>query len=730
MPTDQRRQELRGRELSFLFILLLSLAFQPVLGQKVFNGQKLLLTKASREVNAAQELMEKNQYEEALKHLNTALDVSKGKDDLEIFSLKGICEYQLGRMPQAVEQLSYAVSKVNSKEALPPKTPEAVLTALLYRAKAREAQKDLPTAIKDLQLLATAAHVPLKSKAYEQWSRHLSELDRGGNQDKAELLVAKAVEVDPKNAEALVFQAQLAIYERGYEEAVGSLEKAIGLEADPVAKAKYQSMLAVCKYRLGKEEEALAIFKDAVENAPESTKWQVYQQQANLVILNKLYDPAILEQAKLWANRAAILSEDCSNQITFAYMQALNNELGKAKETLKPVADCENATLKMSKAQLSSWISNLEKAAQQKVKVKAYGAGSWYYWGGIKAGLAEGKGKALSKDYLYEVSNGTFVNGTLVSGTLTNVSDGWTYSGAFSNGTISGTGKMTYAGGDVFSGKFVGNKPQGKGKWVYTDGSTYEGEVVNGTPKGLGKYLSKEGNGYEGSFKDGKPHGKGFLLQAGKKEAAEFTDGERNDAAYLAKVKAEQEKLAQEKQQAQALAAQRLKEEELAKAEKRQNSGKILGKTLALAGGALALTKAVDLGMSAEDATGLGAALVADVLTDGEAGALHSTLTTMNAANGNLSNPLGGNSAAAKSSSPGAAGEANDCGCSNDPVANKYKTMTVNGEDAQVNSVCAMIAYYDCMARNCSPANRAEWQKRADANRQVLKQMTGRTTCN
>lgn len=677
---------------------------------------QLLLSKSAKEVKKAEELISKEQYEDALKSLNTALELSKGKDDYLVFYLKGYCEYNLQRLPQAIEQFNFALSKINSKDALPVKTEEHITNSLFYRATAYDDLKDYTSAINDWQLLASVKDKPiLKSKAYENWAKDFYTLDKEANLEKAELLIAKAIEVDEKNATALVFQAELAMSERGYEEAIASLEKAILVETDAFARASSKSMLALCKYRIGNRDEALAIFKEAVENAPESTKWKIYQQQANLVIANHLYDPSILSQAKLWSNRAAILSEDCSNNITFAYVLALNNELVQAKEILKSITSCENNYLRMSKSELDTWINDLAKVEKQNVKVKAYGNNTWYYWGGIKAGMAEGAARALSRNFLYEIQDAKFLKGEMVSGTLKNVSDGWSYTGSFKGGVITGSGKITFADGETFTGRFASNQPNGKGKWEYTNGSSYEGDVINGTPDGVGKYQDKDGTAYEGQFQKGKPHGKGFLTVSGKKESVGFTNGERTDAAYIAQQKAERERLEQAKKENEALAMQRMKEEELAKAEKRNNTGKIIGKTLALAGGAVFLKQAMDLGMSTGAATELGAALVSDVLTDGKSNALGAALAAQS-----TGNPLAATSNAASTSQPGSGG---DCNCANSPLPQKYKRLADQKIDVQTNTMCAALALYECLAScpttkmNKGELNRMISTLRADINR-------------
>jgi hypothetical protein len=658
-----------------------------------------LFNKAAKDIKKAEEFIGKKQYEDAIKSLDLALDNSKGKDDYEVYYLKGFCQFQLKKYDQALEQFHFTLAKVNSKQVLPPKPDEFVLNGLLYRAKTYEALSDYASAIKDLQLLTTSKTKPeLRSEAYEKWSRDLYEMDRITNQDRAELIIAKAIEVDPKNASAHCYQAELAMNERGCEEAVGSIEKAIQLEADVFEKARYQSLLALCKYRLGKKEEALKIFKEAVETAPESTKWKIYQQHANLVILHHLYDPAMLSQAKLWSNRAAILSEECSNSITFAYMLALNNDLTQAKEVIGATPACQNPLLRLSKDSLATWLDDLVKSAKQNIKVKAYGNSSWYYWGNSKAGLAEGRGKAISKNFLYELNNGQFVKGELVSGTLTNVSEGWVYNGTFKGETIAGTGTITYPDGEKYTGKFLNNSPNGKGKWTYSDGSTYEGDVVNNVPEGNGKFLDKDGTAYEGQFKKGKPHGRGYLTVNGNREMAEFTEGTRTDAVFLARQKEAQQKAEENKKQQQALAMQRIKQEELAKAEKRKKTGKFIGKTLALAGGAYALKQASDLGMSDLDVTELGTALVTDLLTDGKENALMNTLAAKGASNP-LQNPLsnsmtGGQAAGATGTG---ATKGGDCGCASKEPQKSYKDLVVAKKDVQTNSWCAALGLYICI---------------------------------
>ncbi|MCW3073875.1 MAG: hypothetical protein JWP69_944 [Flaviaesturariibacter sp.] len=680
-----------------------------------------LFNKAAKDIKKAEDFISKKQYEDAIKSLEAALDNSKGKDDYEVYYLKGFCQYQLKKYDQALEQFNFTLAKVNSKQVLPSKPDEFVLNGLLYRARTYEALGDYTSAIKDLQLLTTGKTKPeLRSEAYEKWSRNFYEMDRIANQDRAELIIAKAIEVDPKNASALCYQAELAMNERGYEEAVNPIERAIQLETDVFEKARYQSLLALCKYRLGKKEEALKIFKEAVETAPESTKWKIYQQHANLVILHHLYDPSMLSQAKLWSNRAAILSEECSNSITFAYMLALNNDLTQAKEVIEATPTCQNPLLRLSKDSLGTWLDDLVKSAKQNIKVKAYGNSSWYYWGSSKAGLAEGRGKAISKNFLYELNNGQFVKGELVAGTLTNVSEGWVYNGTFKGETIAGNGTITYPDGEKYTGKFLNNLPNGKGKWTYSNGSTYEGDVVNNVPEGNGKFLGEDGTAYEGQFKKGKPHGRGYLTVNGNREMAEFTEGARTDAVFLARQKEAQQKAEENKREQQSLAMQRIKQEELAKAEKRKKTGKFIGKTLALAGGAYALKQASDLGMSDLDVTELGTALVTDLLTDGKENALMNTLAAKGASN--LQNPI--TNPATPGQPSGASGAAGaKCDCKNDPKSMGYLNKAKGGGDAQVMALYGQRACYEYILKTCPNGAQQQLAKQiADVTR-VINQM-------
>jgi tetratricopeptide (TPR) repeat protein len=674
----------------FLVIALFSLSL-PTSAQ--------LFSKTAKDMKKAQEFIEKKQYEDALKSLNTVLDNSKGKEDYEVFYLKGFCEYQLKRYPVAIEQFNFALAKVNAKQVLPPKTEQHILDALLYRALSFEELRNYLAAIHDLQLLTTNKGKPeLRSVAYEKWARDFYETDRIAHQDQCELIVAKAIEADPKNASAWAYQAELAMNERAYEEAAPSLEKAIGLQSDVFEKARYQSMLALCRYRQGKKDEALAIFRDAVNTAPESTKWRIYQQHANLVILHHLYDVTLLAQAKLWANRASILSEDCSNSITFAYMQALNNDLTGARETLAPIGKCQNPLLRLSTDSISNWINDLTRAAKLNTRVKGYGNNSWYYWGDAKAGLADGRGRALSKNFLFEIKDGRFAKGELQSGTLTNVSEAWRYTGTFRNEQMNGNGTIEYPDGEKYTGQFAQNLPHGRGKWVYANGSSYEGDVQQSVPDGNGKFLSKDGTAYEGHFKAGKPHGKGILSVNGNREAAEFTEGVRTDAAFIARQKAEQERLESEKKEKEALAMQRIRQEELAKAEKRKKTGKFIGKTLALAGGAVALKQASDLGMSDADVTELGTALVSDVFSDGKTNALASTLAAKT--NGfNNTNPLSTASAGAAGAAGAATGTVGSTGktaaeCDCRKVQSLQKYLTYKGTDGQLNALCGQRECY------------------------------------
>ncbi|TCJ12415.1 tetratricopeptide repeat protein [Flaviaesturariibacter flavus] len=700
-----------------------------------YPGSAQLFSKTAKDMKKAEELIGKKQYEEALGVLNTVLDNSKGKDDYEVYYLKGFCAYKLGRYPAAIEQFNFALAKVNARQVLPPRTEQHFLDALLYRAYTFEELKDYPAAIRDLQLLTTSKGKPeLRSLAYEKWARDFYETDRIAHQDKAELIVRKAVEVDPKNASAWAYQAELAMNERGYDEALPLLEKAVSLQADVFEKARYQSMLALCKYRLGKKEEALAIFKAAIDTAPESTKWRIYQQQANLVILHHLYDPALLAQAKVWANRAAILSEDCSNGITFAYMQALNNDLAGAQETLAPIGKCNNPLLRMSSDSLGAWVTDLSKAAKQNVKVKGYGSNSWYYWGEAKAGAAEGKGRAISRNFLYEVKDARFSKGELIAGTLTNRSEGWRYSGAFRNEQLNGNGTMEYPDGEKYTGTFSANQPQGKGKWLYANGDIYEGDVVASVPDGQGRFLSKDKTAYEGQFKAGKPHGKGFITVNGKREAAEFTDGQRTDAVFLARQKAERERLEAEKKAQEALAFQRIREEELAKAEKRKKTGKFIGKALALGGGAIALKQASDLGMSDADVTELGAALVSDVLTDGKSNALATTLTAKSASfnntgGGALTNPLAGGgtaggAAAGAGSGVGSTGKtAAECDCMKVAALQKY--LNYKGPDGQLSALCGQKACYEWVLQCQYGGNNPKLVQQINDVKKVIASMGG-----
>lgn len=619
-----------------IFLLLFTFAFISITEAQIFN-------KAARELKNANELIEKKKYEDALKSLSTALDLSKGKEDYEIFYRMGFCHYQLGNYDKALEQLNHAVSKVNAKEVLPLKTSLGVQLALLYRAKTFEIQKNYTAAIKDLQLLASVQDHPThKSLALLKWAEDLYLIDPLKNQDAAELIVKKAIETDKDNSAAYAFGGKLDMNEKDYESAikkfssaVASVDKKPAVDAEVTDKGIYISLLALATHKSGKLDESKSIFQKAIDAAPESTKWKIYQYQADLIIKNKAYHPDLISLAEQNAAKAAILLETCETKFTLAYTKVLANKLAEAAALAKDI-NCDNKLLNLTASNLKIWINELSNAKQIE-KLKVYGTQSgWYYMGGLTAGLANGKGKALSKNHLYEVENGVFVKGALVSGTLKNLEEGWEYTGSFLNGTLSGIGKKTADNGDVFSGKFLANKLNGQGKCFYADGSSYEGLLTHNKPNGIGTFKEKSGSIYQGSFKDGLPNGIGTLTVNGIKENVKFTNGERTDAAYLAKL----EKAKKDKIQREELAAKQLEQEQLAKAQKRNNFGKILGKSLTLAGGAVALKQASDLGMSSGDVTQLGSALLADVLTDNKDNHFANTLALKNASGGVASNSI------------------------------------------------------------------------------------------
>lgn len=620
-----------------IFLLLLTFTVVSIAADaQIFN-------KAARELKTSNELIEKKKYEDALKSLTIALDLSKGKEDYEIFYRMGFCHYQLSNYDKALEQLNHAVSKVNAKEVLPLKTSHSVQLALLYRAKTFETQKNYTAAIKDLQLLASVQDNPThKSLALLKWAEDLYAIDPQKNQDAAEVLANKSIETDKDNSAAYAFAGKLDMNEKDYENAikmfmlaVATVEKKSTVAAEVTDKASYTSLLALATHKNGKIEEAKILFQKAIDAAPESTKWKIYQYQADLIIKNKAYHPDLISLAEQNAAKAAILLETCETKFTLAYTKVLANKLNEAAALTKEI-NCDNSLLSMTASNLKLWINDLSNAKQIE-KLKVYGPlTGWYYLGGFTGGLANGKGKALSKNHLYEVENGVFAKGTLVSGTLKNLQEGWEYSGTFLSGTLSGNGKKSVDNGDVFSGKFAANKLNGQGKCWYADGSTYEGMLTDNKPNGIGTFKEKSGSIYQGSFKDGLPHGLGTFTVNGIKENVKFTNGERTDAAYLAQL----EQAKKEKIQRQELAAKQLEQEQLARAQKRNNFGKILGKSLTLAGGAVALKQASDLGMSSGDVTQLGTALLADVLTDNKDNHFANTLALKNASGGVAGNSI------------------------------------------------------------------------------------------
>ncbi len=632
-PISTLHIEIMGKKIILLLLTFIAINMAKA---QLFN-------KAARELKNANELIEKRKYEDALKSLALALDLSKGKEDYEIFYRIGFCHYQLGNYDKALEQLNHAVSKVNAKEVLPLKTNISVQLALLYRAKTFEMQKNYVAAIRDLQLLASVQDNPsYKSLALLKWAEDLFAIDPQKNQDAAEVLANKSIDTDKDNSAAYAFAGKLDMNEKDYENAikmfsfaVATVEKKSAIPAEVTDKASYTSLLALATHKHGKIDEAKNLFQKAIDAAPESTKWKIYQYQADLIIKNKAYHPDLISLAEQNAAKAAILLETCETKFTLAYTKVLANKLAEANALAKEVS-CDNNLLNMTSSNLKLWISDLSNAKQIE-KLKVYGAQSgWYYLGGFAGGLANGKGKALSKNHLYEVENGTFVKGILISGTLKNLQEGWEYNGSFMNGTLSGNGKKNVDNGDVFSGKFVANKLNGQGKCFYADGSTYEGLLTDNKPNGIGTFKEKSGSIYQGSFKDGLPHGIGTLTVNGIKENVKFTNGERTDAAYLARL----EKTKKDKIQREELAAKQLEQEQLAKAQKRANFGKILGKSLTLAGGAVALKQASDLGMNDTDVTQLGTALLADVLTDNKDNNFANTLALKNASGSVTNNSI------------------------------------------------------------------------------------------
>ncbi len=599
-----------------------------------------IFNKAARELKNAKEQIDKKNYEDALKTLSIALDLSKGKDDYEIFYQMGFCYYNLNKDDKALEQLSHAVSKVNAKEVLPPKTSIYVQSALLYRAKTLERQKNYLAAIKDLQLLASVPdNTSYKSLGFLKWAENMYAIDPVKNLEAAKILAQKAVNVENINMSAYMFIGELYLATKDYKNAVnnfsiavGLIEKAAPIDGDVTDKGIFISLLALSKFKIGLIDESKILFQKAIDVTPESYKWKTYQYQAELIIKNKAFEDDLINIAERNAAKAAILSESCETNFTLAYTKLLTGKLVEASKIATPL-NCNSTFQGMTASSLKSLIADLT-SAQSIEKLKIYDdQQNWYYWGTSTAGLANGKGRALHKSHLYEVENGTFVKGSLVSGTLKNLKDGWVYTGAFSNGTLSGIGKKTTDGGDIFSGKFVANKLTGQGKCIYVDGSSYEGSLLADKPNGIGILLTKSGDSFKGSFKNGLPNGLGVLTTNGLKENVKFTNGERSDEIYLAKMESSKKA----KLESTALLEKQLAQQKLEKAEKKNNFSKLFGKTLVLAGGALALKEASDLGMSTNDVTELGVALASDILSDNKDNNFINTLAAKNSS-GSLGN--------------------------------------------------------------------------------------------
>lgn len=600
------------------------------------NSYAQIFNKLSKEVKKAEEFISKNQYADALKSLGVAQNIAKGKDEIHIFYLMGYCEFSMGQFDKAIVYFNNATSTITNREILPAKTDELAIKALLYRIRSQEELKNYNEAISDLQLLTTIQdNNTIKSLSYQKWAEDLYFLDHVKNRTMAELLIHNSIKLNAKNTMALKLMSQLEIDARSYEKAIPLIENAISLTEVEIEKPILLSLLGISKYKTGKSDEAYKNFELAVELTPESSKWKTYRQLADLIIKNHLYDVVILEKATHWATRAAILSPDCSIKITLAYLQVLNNKLAAASETLRGI-ECENDQLKMNSSFVRNQLSELSKA-KKVLTMRAYGSKSWYYWGTTKSGIPEGKGKALSKDFLYEVKDAVFKKGVIVYGSLNNIPEGWNYTGSFLNEVSHGNGKIIYANGDTYSGKFDTGLPNGHGIWSYADSSVYEGTVVNGIPHGPGILKQKNGLVYKGLFKNGKQDRSGILIQK-EKEMNVVTNGKRLDAKAF-----ENTELMHTK--SKVFEQPQPKESEIAKTEKRKKFGKILGKTLVLAGGAVALKEAADLGMDSKDVGELGAALINDVISDGKDDIFISSLKQKNASGTLASSSILGNTA-------------------------------------------------------------------------------------
>jgi hypothetical protein len=122
------------------------------------------------------------------------------------------------------------------------------------------------------------------------------------------------------------------------------------------------------------------------------------------------------------------------------------------------------------------------------------------YRGATRARTIHGKGKYVSKAYMYE--------------------------GEFEDGMKQGEGTCVWDNGDRYQGQFAGDVPDGRGKYQYSSGDVYEGEMKRGVVMGRGTYTSRTGDVMEGSFVNGKPQGVGvFRFANGDRYEGEIDQG-------------------------------------------------------------------------------------------------------------------------------------------------------------------------------------------------------------
>ena len=177
------------------------------------------------------------------------------------------------------------------------------------------------------------------------------------------------------------------------------------------------------------------------------------------------------------------------------------------------------------------------------------------YIGEIDNSTFNGKGKYITKNYIYEgdfkkgqkdgeckityLDTKTVYRGPICQNIITGFGNyiwgtNYEYQGELLDNKLNGKGVLIY-NNEKYEGQFNNNKFHGLGKYTFKDGSIYEGDFVCGIKKGKGKYQRMDGFLFDGEWDNNLPHGQGTITYGNIELKSNWRNGKMVDTPKFEK---------------------------------------------------------------------------------------------------------------------------------------------------------------------------------------------------